>query len=393
MPVTIRAAVGRHLQTGVSGSNNPDDVNKVQTLLRVATRLVGVPRSLLQVDGLFGPQTSSAIAEFQQTRLGFADGVVDPNQRTLAELNVIAATPVQEILRSGDMSKTNPYTILFIANPALETPWNSGTFALDPVMTDQAAFDSCVKRSADCLFGAFPGQGEVFLADPMIAPRIRVISIFQVGLDALDANSLVTQDGVSNLLIARRQVYVAFLARLSQQADVVYSISKSDSHTRASAWYTSDNDAGPGINFTLDGVTLSHRFHALIPGTIALHTSSSSVTPLHEFGHAASSYTNGSVLDLYIDSPPALNNKRGRPIPGGFATYVSTALASDTARDSIGYPAGWQSYHCEHHDPSLPSLMDDYWLASSGAGGPDACQHDKITRQFLRDRILAKLSR
>jgi hypothetical protein len=131
----------------------------------------------------------------------------------------------------------------------------------------------------------------------------------------------------------------------------------------------------------------------LIPGTVALHTTSSSLTPLHEFGHAASSYSNGSVTDLYVDSPPALNNKRGRPIPGSFANYAGSALASDSARDGIGYPASWQSYHCELHDAALPAVMDDYWLASTGAGGPEACQHDKITRAFLRDRILAKMSR
>ena len=393
MPVTIRSSVGANLQTGVSGRNNPDDVRKVQTLLRIATRLVGVPKALVQADGLFGPQTSAAIAEFQQTRLGFADGVVDQNQRTLNELNAIAASPVQEILRSGDTSKSNPYTILLIANPALETPWNSSTFMVDPIMSDQVGFDSCVQNAVACVFGTRPGQAETFLADPLIGPRIRVVSIFQVGLDALDANSLVAQDGVSNMLIARRQVYVAFLARLGQQADVVYSITKSDSHTRASAWYTSDNDAGPGVNFTLSGVALSHRFYCLIPGTIALHISSSSVTPLHEFGHAASSYSNGSVCDLYLDSPPALNNKRGRPIPINFGTYNSAAFASDGARGGIGYPPGWQSYHSELNNPSLPALMDDYWQASTGGGGPDACQHDKITRQFLRERIIAKLSR
>jgi hypothetical protein len=34
--------------------------------------------------------------------------------------------------------------------------------------------------------------------------------------------------------------------------------------------------------------------------------------------------------------------------------------------------------------------MDNYYMSSSGAL---ACQHDAITRVFLRDRILAKMGR
>lgn len=42
--------------------------------------------------------------------------------------------PVMEELRKGDTSKTNPFTIAIIANPALERPKGSGVFVVDPIV-------------------------------------------------------------------------------------------------------------------------------------------------------------------------------------------------------------------------------------------------------------------
>lgn len=295
-------------------------------------------------------------------------------------------------IRPGDTTKSNPFTIIIVSNPALEAPWNSGTFIVDPITSNQAAFDACVRYIDDSLFGKLPSQRERFMNDPSIEPKIRVQSLFVTGLPAEDANSLVAQDGVSNMLVARRSVFIPFLAGQELQiADVVYAVSKSQSHTRASAWFTSDDDFRPGTSFTLDGVTLSHRYFNLVPGTIALHSTSTSLTAMHEFGHALSSYTNGSVVDLYVDSREGFNNKRGRPIPPNFRVYQGSASVSDAARDGISYPVGWQSYHCELLDPATPALMDNYWVAPSGV--PEHCRHDKITREFLTDRLRAKISR
>lgn len=241
------------------------------------------------------------------------------------------------------------------------------------------------------LFGLLPGQAETFLGDPMIGPQVKLVALFTSGLDAEDANSLVGQDSLSNLFIARRTAFNPFLARFGITADIVYAISKSDSHTRASAWSTSDDDGRGGVPFTLDGVSLSHRFYSLIPGTIAQHSTSSSLTALHEFGHAASSYTNGQIVDLYVDSKPGANNKRGRPIPVQFSVYEGTTFAADTVRDGLGYPSYWSSYHCELHDHRYPAVMDDYWKAFDGT--PEHCQHDQLTRRFLLDRVRAKLAR
>lgn len=298
--------------------------------------------------------------------------------------------PSQRVWRTG-AKKPHPFTVLIVANPALEAPWRSGNFVVAPITGSRPAFDACARYILAALFGTLPNQREALLANPAIAPHVRVVALFVPGLPVQPTNALVTEDGVSNLLVARRSEFVPFLARYGLEADVAYAVSGSVSHTRASAWFTSDDDARPGCPFTLDGVTLYHRHYNLIPGTIAIPGKSRSLTALHEFGHALSSYTNGSIVDLYVDSSTGLNNKRGRPIPATFASYNGITLAADPARGGLGYPVGWLSYHCELIDPAAPAIMDDYWAAPSGT--PEHCLHDRITRQFLIERLLAKVSR
>ena len=206
-------------------------------------------------------------------------------------------------------------------------------------------------------------------------------------------NALVAQDGSSNTLVARRSVFNSFLAQYPSYniaADVVYAVSASVSHTRASAWFTSDDDGQGGVSFTLDGSALFHRYYNKIPGTVAIPASSTSLTAIHEFGHAISSYTNGMIVDLYVDSGSGLNNKKGRPIPTGFCDYNGTLYSSDMNRDSLGYPVGWSSYHCALNDPSTPAVMDDYWQSPAGSV---VCQHDQVTRAFILDRVKVKVGR
>ena len=304
----------------------------------------------------------------------------------------MCASPIITTIRPGDTTKTNPFTVVIVSNPALETPWKSGNFVIDPITSMQVAFNAAVAQIDSALFGLLPGQRERFIADPAIAPKIRVVSVFVSGLPAQDSNSLVGEDGVSTLLVARRTVFKPFLVGIGiNVADVVYAVSASDSHTRASAWPTTDNDTGPGTSFTLDSGVFSHRFFNDVPGTVAIHQTTNSLTPLHEFGHALSSFSNGSVVDLYVDGKTGINNKKQpRPIPLHFDTYNGSALASDLTRDGLGYPAGWTSYHCELIDPALPAVMDNYRTPGIVA---EHCQHDRITRQFLMDRLRAKISR
>jgi hypothetical protein len=302
------------------------------------------------------------------------------------------ANPTIQILRAGDTSKPDPFTICIVANPALEAPTGSGQFIVDPIIGDLGAFNACADYINLSLFGGLPNQREQALGDPSIAPFVRVVSIFETGLSAVDDNSLVGQDDNTFILNPRRITFRPFLQARNLNVDVAYAVSKSDTNTRASAWFTTDDDSRGGVTFTLDGQSLTHRYYNLIPGTIGIHTTATSVTALHEFHHAISSYSNGRILDLYVDSGAALNCKVGRPIPPDFAAYNGAAVTSDPNRDGLGYPDEWQSYHCELNNPNLPALMDDYWAASPN-NDPNSCENDHITRQFVMDRLRAKIRR
>lgn len=297
--------------------------------------------------------------------------------------------PVIRVMRAGDTSKPNPFTIAIIANPALEVPWNSGNFRTDPICGNHSAFDRCAAHINTVLFGGLPQQREKFVADPSVGPKIRVVSLFVARLPPTDANSLVGES--QDLLVARRTRFRPFLQRFGIDADVAYAVSLSPRCSRASAWYTTDDESSGGVPFSWDGGSYLHCYEASILGTVAIHQTAASLTALHEFGHALSSYTNGSVDDLYVDSPPALNVKSGRPIPQDFADYEGTTMASDAVRDGLGYPAGWVSYHCELLDPTMPAVMDDYRSGMTGVS--EHCRHDRITRAFLLDRLRSKTSR
>ena len=296
---------------------------------------------------------------------------------------------VAPTVRRAGAAKNAPFTILLVANPAIETPFGSGTFVPDPILKNQAGFDAAVTYIDDSLFGKLPGQADLLLGDPAIAPEVRLLTLFDTTLAANAANSFVGQHITSELLIARRAAIKAFLTRQNLIADVVYAVTDSKTHTRASAWFTSDDDAQTGVPFVVDTNTFHHRHWYTVPGTVAIHRTASSLTAPHEFGHAISSYSNGMVVDLYVDSPAALNCRVGPPINKTFATYQGTAMPSDTARKPIGYPPGWKSYHCGLSATAAPALMDNYWLGTP----PEGCENDLITRQFLRDRVLAKMGR
>jgi hypothetical protein len=289
--------------------------------------------------------------------------------------------------------KANPFTIVVVANPVLEAPWRTGAVMIDPIIGQLAAFQAAAAYIESSLFGGLPGQREAVLAEPSIANAIRIVSLYDDAVPTDLAHALVAQDGNSNTLIARRSVFNAFLAQYPDfniTPDVVYAVSASPTHTRASAWFTSDDDGRAGVPFTLDGNPYFHRYYNQIPGTIAIPVTANSLTAIHEFGHAISSYTNGMIVDLYVDSTAGLNNKLGRPIPLNFCDYNSTVYGSDTIRDGIGYPGSWSSYHCALIDPACPAVMDNYWQSSSG---PVTCQHDQVTRKFILDRVTAKAGR
>lgn len=300
----------------------------------------------------------------------------------------------KKVLRVGDKGKSNPYTIAIVANPVIENGEYSGRFKADPINKQPARFAEAAEYVNECLFGKLDGQREKFLADPTIVNKIRVVSLLVTGLKASKDNSLIVDS--DGLLIARRDYFNQFMMRYDIAADVVFAIS-GGRHDGASAWATDDDDEQGGVSFRLNDRSYVHRYYYKIPGTVAMHADNDSLTAIHEFGHAASSYSNGYLSDLYVDfhdedvNKPIINKLYGRPIPGHFCTYNGSDFLSDPTRDGLKYESDWETYHCELIDPSVPAIMDSYPQAPNDR--EMECQHDRMTRQFLLERIRAKCSR
>lgn len=293
------------------------------------------------------------------------------------------------ILRPGDINKANPFTVCLVGNPFLEAPRDSGQLMPDPVMQAKPQFDRTVQYIQDALFCRLPNQVEPALSDPRLAANVRVVEIWEPNLPKLPENALVAQDYASDQLWSRRLVCRDFVRARDVEADVIFAISASRSHTRATTWYATDDDGAGGVAFLYDQQQRQHCFETLVPGCVALHVSAESLTALHEFHHAMSSYTNGALVDLYVESPPEINCKRGRPIPQLFVIYNGHQYTSDQNRDSSGYPPGSQRYHSEPIDATRMVVMDNYWNSNPS----EACANDRLTRQFVLDRILAKMAR
>jgi peptidoglycan hydrolase-like protein with peptidoglycan-binding domain len=80
LQVMMNGSVGR------GGRNELSDARLIQALLSRAPAAMGGPLAPLVVDGRVGPKTIEAISRFQRRHLGFADGLVEPNRRTVRTL-------------------------------------------------------------------------------------------------------------------------------------------------------------------------------------------------------------------------------------------------------------------------------------------------------------------
>lgn len=316
-----------------------------------------------------------------------------PASNSLAVTVTAGAAQAVRLLQAGE-AKLRPYTIVFVANPGIESA-TGATFHPDPILTNRQGFQAIVRHCFQNLFLVT----EEFLRRDNIDARLRLLSIFDPTRPADTANSLAHEVPASNIMETRRAVLPSFLTRFGLVADIVFVIHGSVTHTRASAWPTSDDPALGGTPYTYDGVARRHGHFPRIPGSAAIPVSvdTSGLTVLHEFGHAASDFNNGKVTDLYVDSGDGtgflVNQKfrvaAGDPVPANFATYAGTNFAADPVRDGLGYPANWRSYHPELIDDTRPNLMDNYWMADD----PQFCRLDRLTFNWFRDRLDAKLGR
>ena len=293
------------------------------------------------------------------------------------------------VLYSGRPS-TTPYTVVFAATPGVEV---AGLPATDAALTSRTRFHDIVRHCLQNLLTVT----ESLLREENLEASVRFITIFDTTQAATVANTLVRQNA-PNLLEPIRDRLNAFAGRYGIDPDVVYCVSGSTTHTRASAWYTTDDNTRAGVAFNADGTARTHGRFTDVPGSVALSTwmDQTGLTALHEFGHAASDFNNGRVWDLYVDPNTAgyVVNKRMRAmatntIPANFGTYDGTTYASDQNRDGLGYPATWVSYHPQLIDATRPNLMDNYWSAAQ----PQQCRLDRLTFDWFVDRLRAKILR
>ena len=291
-------------------------------------------------------------------------------------------------LYCGD-PKNAPYTIAFVANPTIRT--FAGALVADPVTSTRAIFHAAVAFALDNILNST----EDVLRANNLDRGIQFVALFDATLTAGDANALVQEDN-TNIIGPRRDKTRPFLSGYQITADVSFALSGSATHTRSSAWFTSDDMTRGTVAFAYDGTSYSHGLYAAVPGSVALSTTAGGLTPLHEFGHASAIFDDGKIDDLYVDGlRSGLEiNKKARatatnPIPANFATSAGTSYTSDQNRDSIGYPATWTSYHAVLQDATRPDMMDNFWLTAN----PRQCRLDQLTYAWLRTRLTVKANR
>lgn len=302
------------------------------------------------------------------------------------------------ILNDGAL-KLRPFTIAFVANPAIES-LAGGVFTADPILSNRTGYHDVVVHCLQNLFGVT--EDVLRLND--IDAQMRFVSIFDSTKPAIAANALARESPSIGYMLPRRDVLAAFLANFGVVADIVMVIHGSTTRFLASAFPTTDDGSGTSSIFGYDAVTHKHGHFPSIPGSCALsvHMLTTGITVLHEFMHAVADVSNGDMPDLYNDTGAGIFNinKKFRvmgippappipPVPGQFAFFNGVSFASDLTRDGIGYDLTWLSYHCQLIDPSRPNVMDNYWLGAP----PQQCRLDRISYAFVTDRLKAKLSR
>lgn len=311
-------------------------------------------------------------------------------------------------LRPGTAGKTHPFTVAIIKNQCLETPFESAVFAPDPLTTAQ--FQVARDYIVDSLCGSIAGQAQPGLLTAANIAATRFLEILPMSAAGpapicTGQTAFVGLHSSSRLLIARRRVIAAYLRGLGLTVDVAYAVTGGSSlHTRASAWPADDDLAKPTTPFQITspatGLTqqLVHAHWVDRPGTVAIHHTATSLTAVHEFGHAMGSFQNGQVLDLYVDTfhPLGVNKRTPRvppPAPPVFAGYglappPTRTFRSDQTRTPIGYPPNWATYH-PGKPGAQPASMDNYHHGTP----PMSCVHDHLTEAFLLDRLAARMSR
>jgi hypothetical protein len=371
----------------VTGANFPADV---KVFFESQTAMIQVTPNLVRPHWVLISRLPTAIPTGRNMLHLEGTGLV--SDTVPVEVSAGPAQPVR-VLYTGQ-PKDRPYTIAFVANPAILT--EGGMSVADSVLTQRQTYLDVVGY---CLTNLLT-RTESLLRQGDWDSQMRFVSIFDATATVTDATTL-AHEITPNIMETRRDKLKAFVARYSEVADVVFVMTGSTTHDRASAWFTTDEAAGTTA-YTYDGTNRVHGHFPSIPGSAALplNMNQSGLTPLHEFGHAGSDFSNGKVVDLYVDGlPPGfLVNKKSRAlatdaIPTNFGSYDGTTFTSDQNRDGLGYPSTWMSYHPVLNDAAHPNLMDNYWLSPGPIANQQVCRLDQLTSAWYVDRLAAKLGR
>jgi hypothetical protein len=312
-------------------------------------------------------------------------------------ITVVDGPPVRCRVLYPGAPKPDPYTIAVIANPMLELEQRN-RYSPDPIMADRVGFFDMVAFT----LGNLLNVAEDLLRRDELDSYMRFTAVFDDVLLESNATNALVELNPPNLIGPRRGAFSNYLGRFSERADVAFAVAGSTTHTRASARLTADDTGGPATPYTYDAGGFEHQHFYDEPGvaTLSIFSNTAGLTPLHEFGHAASAWPTGAVLDQYVDGGPTsgalIVNKKWRAnvsdaVPGVFGAYNGTDYNSDAARDGLGYPATWRAYHPQLSDPARPNLMDNYWLAPGGTF--QQCRLDRLTYDWFSDRLRAKVFR
>lgn len=307
-------------------------------------------------------------------------------------VTVVAGAAPDSIDLLPGAAKAAPFTIAFIANPRVTRV--GGAIVADPIQAARGRFNSAVARGLQALFAVRES-----LLHPY-ADEIRVVARFTPPAAGM---APLCEHQPGGLTYPNQANITAYLAAAVLPADVCYAVFREPAFNRATADFTVDGPAAfLDHGFSFDAVHGQHSRVTTQPGVVAMHAPPmTSMTPIHEFGHAMSSSGNGACGDLYVDDVNVgfvMNRKRRptvvSPFPAVFARYGGTDYPTDrprgayVGRGGIGY-AHWHNYGAELIDRRRPNLMDNFNLAANRR----LCLLDELTRRFLRDRIEAKLRR
>ena len=207
----------------------------------------------------------------------------------------------------------NPYTIAIVANPVLIK--KDETLDYDPIIQEDK--DLFVKVVIRILRSFLNNE---LTRKPEIFSRLKIITIFDENSEKLDQNALCYESPGTITLAPRKatqdgagihSIPYEYIKSFDVDADVIFIISASQTHSQSSARFAVENAAldGEGFEFTFtDDLTDAgmqpgtHTYYSDLPGIIALSAWDDRLkTPVHEFAHAMSSIKNGAIVDEYVD--------------------------------------------------------------------------------------------